>query len=203
MATNTQFNYHPLTTYSLDDGATNQVVVDIFKRIIFSKEYLDNSSYYQKYDLRQGDSPEDISFRFYGTPNLHWLVLMVNNIVDPRFEWPLTEEELYEQTKSKYGVAQNVYATNRAKNKKGYVVETFFILTEESTHEEPQRLLFETNDSESINQAVAYQDSTEIDQFESNFEVETERNEINRSIRILRPEIVKNILNSYSSLINQ
>ena len=196
------FSTFPRTGYTLDDYASQQVVVDIFKRVIFSKEYQENSSYYEKYEVFYGETPEEISYRFYGTTSYHWLVLMVNDITDPRFDWPLSERVLTDLVESKYGSKQNIFATNRAKNAKGYQVETFFVLTEESSHKEPQRLLYESNDPESINTAIAYDVSEDISYFESNFEVETEKNEINRTIKILKPEIVQEIISNYQGLIN-
>ena len=195
------FSDFPTIGYTLDDNSTQQVVVDIFRRVLFSKEYKDNSSYYEKYYILDGETPEELSFRFYGTTNLHWLILMVNNIIDPRFEWPLSEQNLVKHVEKKYGGKQNIFATNRAKNKKGYQVETFFILTEESTHKEPAKLLFENPDPEGIAIAVSYKDSNIIADFESNYEVEFQKNESYRQISILKPEVVQNIINNYKQLI--
>jgi hypothetical protein len=195
------FSDFPKISYTLDDYKTKQVVVDIFKRVILSKEYLENSLYFEEYEVNHGETPEEISFRFYGTSNLNWAILMFNNIIDPRFEWPVSEESLYKIVEEKYGGQQNIFTINRAKNAKGYLVETFFILTEESTHEEPVRLLFENPENEGINTPITYQDSAEIAQFESNFEVETEKNEKNRTIKILKPEIIQEIITNYKKLI--
>jgi len=200
MATNF-FSDFPTVAYTLDDYATQQVVVDIFRRVIFSKEYKDNSSYYEKYDVLDGETPEELSFRFYGTTGFHWLILMVNDIVDPRFEWPLSESNLVKNTESKYGGKQNIFATNRAKDKKGYTVETFFILAEEATHKEPIKLLFENNDPDGISTAVSYMDSEIIEDFESNYEVEFQKNENYRNILILKPEIVQDVMNRYKQIL--
>jgi len=201
MATNF-FSEYPKISYSLDDFESRQVVVDIFKRVVLSKEYLENSLYFEEYEVLHGETPEEVSYRFYGTTKLHWAVLMFNNIIDPRFEWPVSEESLYKIVEKKYGGPQNVFTTNRAKNSKGYVVETFFILTEDSTHEEPIRLLYENPLDEGINTPIAYQDSTEIADLESNYEIESEKNEKNRSIKILKPEIIQEVVSNYKKLIS-
>lgn len=195
------FSDFPKISYTVDDYETRQVVVDIFKRVVLSKEYLDNSLYFEEYDVLHGETPEEVSYRFYGTTNLNWAILMFNNIMDPRFEWPVSEETLYKITEKKYGAPQNIFTINRAKNAKGYIVETFFILTEESTHEEPVRLLFENPTEEGINTPIAYQDSLEIADFESNFEVESEKNEKNRTIKILKPAIIQEVISNYKKLI--
>ena len=127
MATNFFENF-PRIAYTLDDGETEQVVKDIFKRAILSKEFQNNNSYYETYEILGGETPEQLSFRFYGTPELHWLILLTNNIIDPRFEWPLSEDNLIKQTQDKYGSERDIFTVNRAINAKGYQVETFFIL---------------------------------------------------------------------------
>ena len=127
---------------------------------------------------------------------------MVNNIIDPRFEWPMSEENLVKQVESKYGGENNIFTLNRAKDAKGYQVETFFILSEESTHKEPIRLLYEGLE-DSINTPVIYQQSETIADFESNYEVESQKNEKLRSIKIIKPEIVQDIVINYKQLISK
>ena len=195
------FSDFPTIAYTLDDYASQQVVVDIFRRVLFSKEYRNNNSYYEKYDVLDGETPEELSFRFYGTTSFHWLILMVNDIKDPRFEWPLSEQNLVNSTEKKYGGKQNIFATNRAKNAKGYQVETFFILTEESTHKEPVKLLLESAEPDGIATAISYRDSDIIADFESNYEVEFQKNESYRQIVVLKPEVVQDIINRYKQLI--
>ncbi len=196
------FSDFPKIAYSLDDNATQQVVVDILKRVIIQKEYQENTSYYEEYDIKHGETPEEVSFRFYGTTSLHWLILMVNNIIDPRFEWPISEENLIKQVESKYGGENNIFTLNRAKNAKGYQVETFFILSEESTHKDPVRIVYE-GISDNINTPVIYQESLTIANYESNYEVESQKNEKIRSIKIIKPEIVQDIVINFKQLISK
>lgn len=202
MATNL-FNDFPRISYTLDNYTSEQVVVDIFRRIILSKEYQDNSTYFEEYEVLHGETPEEVSYRFYGTQQLHWLILMLNNIVDPRFEWPVSQENLYKAVSDKYGGDQNIFTINSAKNLAGYQVETFFILTEDSKHDNPIRLLYENNDGDTINSPIAYEQSAEIADFVSNFEIEETKNESYRLIKILKQEFVQEILLSYKELLSQ
>jgi Base plate wedge protein 53 len=195
------FADYPQTSYTLDNNLTEQVVVDIFRRIVLSKEYRDNSVYFEEYEVLHGETPEQISYRFYGTQDLHWLILMVNDIIDPRFEWPVSEENLYKSVSDKYGGDKNVFTINSARNKAGQQVETYFILTEESTYKNPSRLLFESNDTNSINTPIAFNISPEISDYVSNFEVEETKNESYRLIKVLKQQYVQDILNSYKSIL--
>lgn len=202
MATNFFENF-PKIAYTLDNGVTEQVVKDIFKRAILSKEFQNNNSYFETYEVLGGETPENLSFRFYGTPELHWLILLTNNIIDPRFEWPLSEDNLIKQTQDKYGSERDVFTVNRAINAKGYQVETFFILVEDSSHKNPKRLLIETPNDLGINTAIAYKESEIGTDFQSNYEVEELKNESYRLIKILKAEIVEKVLTDYNALINQ
>jgi hypothetical protein len=202
MATNFFENF-PSIAYTLDDGATEQVVKDIFKRAILSKEFQNNNSYFETYEVLGGETPEQLSFRFYGTSELHWLILLTNNIVDPRFEWPLSQDNLVKQTQSKYGTEKDIFTTNRAVNTKGYQVESFFILLEDSTHKNPKRLLIESPNDQGINTPIAYKESEIGTDFQSNYEVEELKNESYRLIKILKVEIVERVLTDYNALINQ
>lgn len=202
MATNLFVDF-PRISYTLDDYESEQVVVDIFKRVVLSKEFKENTSYYFEYEVLHGETPEELSYRFYGTQNLHWLILMVNDVIDPRFNWPVSEENLFKIVSDRYGADKNVFTINRALNAKGYQVETFFILAEESTHKEPIRLLFEDNDPDSINTPIAYQNSNTIVQFESNFEIEQNKNESYRMVRIMKPDFVQDVLTNFKTIITQ
>ena len=193
MATNL-FDSFPRIAYTLDDGESEQVVVDIFKRIILSKEFQENSSFFETYEVLHGETPEELSYRFYGTQSLYWLILMTNDIIDPRFEWPLSEENLLKVVEDKYGGENNIFAINRAVNSKGYQIETFFVLSEESTHKNPVRISVELD---GINYPFAYDEAPDLAAYESNYEVEQTNNEINRTIKVLKPEIVQDILSSY------
>ena len=202
MATNFFENF-PRIAYTLDSGETEQVVKDIFKRAILSKEFQNNNSYFETYEVLGGETPEQLSFRFYGTSELHWLILLTNNIVDPRFEWPLSQDNLVKQTQAKYGTEKDIFTTNRAVNAKGYQVESFFILLEDSTHKNPKRLLVESPNDQGINTPIAYKESEIGTDFQSNYEVEELKNESYRLIKILKVEIVERVLTDYNALINQ
>jgi hypothetical protein len=202
MATNL-FESFPRINYTLDDGETNQVVVDIFKRVILSKEFQENNSYFEKYEVLDGETPENVSFRFYGTQDLYWLVLLTNNIVDPRYEWPLSEQNLIKFVESKYGTSKDIFTTNRAINPKGYQIETFFILLEDSTHKKPTRLLVEDDLNTGINTPLAYRESETTTDFQSNYEVEQNKNESRRVIKVLKSNIVQDVVANYLSSISQ
>lgn len=201
MATNL-FELFPKISYTLDDDETNQVVTDIFKRVILSKEFQENNSYFEIYDILDGETPEQVSYRFYGTQDLYWLVLMTNNIIDPRFEWPVSEAELIKRVESKYGGFNDIFTINKAVNPEGYQVETYFVLLENSTHKKPKRLIIEGLGEDNINTPLAYRETSVGTEFQSNFEVEQLKNETYRRIKILKSNVVQDVLSNFYKIAN-
>lgn len=97
------FQNFPLTYYSLYDDLSNvRVVTNITARVKLSDEVKNNLSLFDEYDIKDGDTPEIIADRFYNDPQLHWVILHVNEILDARFDWPLTTDNLKKYCEGKY-----------------------------------------------------------------------------------------------------
>ena len=103
------FTKFPTTFYSLDDRKSIQVITNIFLRIRFDELAKNNLSYYDFYDIKDSDTPEIIAYNFYGDPNLHWVILLMNEILDPRYDFPLDPPRLNEYVSSLY---YNINATH-------------------------------------------------------------------------------------------
>lgn len=96
------FQNFPYTYYSLDDVATTQIVTNISLRVRLSDELKNNFSLFDKYDIKDGETPEILADKFYSNPQLHWIILHTNDILDPRFDWPLTTNNLVLFAQGKY-----------------------------------------------------------------------------------------------------
>lgn len=89
------FKYFPTTEFN------NQVVKDIIRRVVFNQ-----SSQTEAFDyviLKDGETPEMISFKYYGASNYHWMIMLVNNVIHPFYDWLMSEEELNLFVTDKYG----------------------------------------------------------------------------------------------------
>lgn len=102
------FEKFPYTLYSLDDGKSAQVIQNILIRNKIIDSVKNNFSVIDEYDIKDGDTPEILAHRFYGDPNLHWLILQMNEILDPRFDWPLDTPRLRDHLNSKYSDINNI-----------------------------------------------------------------------------------------------
>jgi hypothetical protein len=103
------FRYYPRTIYAQDiEQDSIDVVTNLVTRFSFEKKFKENSSVFQKYDIRDGDTPESIAYKLYGSAEKHWIVLAMNDIIDPQYDWPLDQITLSNFVDSKYTANANV-----------------------------------------------------------------------------------------------
>lgn len=100
------FKNTPLTLYSLDNGQSVQLVTSIFYRAVIDDKVKNNYSLYDEYDVIDGETPEILADKFYNNPQLHWVILMFNDIIDPRYDWVLSTNNLNLFVASKYANPQ-------------------------------------------------------------------------------------------------
>jgi hypothetical protein len=115
------FENFPLISYSLDNGVTSFVMTDFFRRVKADANSILGSSAYYEYQLADGDTPEILAHKLYGDPNLHWIILITNETIDPRFDWAQTEISLTNYIRDKYGAAK-VNAAHHYENSSGDTV---------------------------------------------------------------------------------
>ena len=89
--------------YTLDNYKSAQLVTNFLLRARIQDRVKDQYGVYDEYDIQDGDTPEIIADKVYGNPELHWLVLLFNDIIDPHFDWPLTVDSLDRFITGKYG----------------------------------------------------------------------------------------------------
>lgn len=96
-------------------------IKDVTVRFSFVKNLTNNISAFEPYRIKDGDRIEDIAFKLYGSSELHWIIILTNNIVDPFYDLPLSELELTEYIASKYG-SPNVNLTHHYEDVNGRIV---------------------------------------------------------------------------------
>lgn len=112
------FENFPLIRYSLEGGNTSFVITDFFRRVKADAQSILGATALDEYDIREGETPEIVAHKLYDDANLHWVILIMNEIIDPRFDWPLTQTALNTFIKEKYGLA-NIGAVHHYVNADG------------------------------------------------------------------------------------
>lgn len=95
------FKFLPNIAYPTPEGKT-LLTKDIFIRTGFKSPLINNLSL-DAYYVNDGETPEILADKIYGNPNYHWIILLVNNIVNPYEEWPRTNAALIDHINTKYG----------------------------------------------------------------------------------------------------
>ena len=55
------------------------------------------------YIVKDGERPDTVAYNYYGSSNYVWLVFLSNNLVDPYYDWPMTQRQLDGHIIRKYG----------------------------------------------------------------------------------------------------
>ena len=97
------FDKFPQIVYSLDGGVSGFAVTDIFRRVKAETQRLLTAAAYDEYDIKDGETPEILAHKFYNNADLHWIILIANDIIDPRWDWPLSQAQLRAYITDKYG----------------------------------------------------------------------------------------------------
>lgn len=88
-------------TITLIDGKMYPVR-DIFAfQNVFTSLFLDKQ-YSTRYTVQSGDTPRSIAYFLYSSERYDWVIYCMNAIVNPYYEWPLSEDDFYEMMESKY-----------------------------------------------------------------------------------------------------
>jgi len=97
------FNRFPKIGYDIKGNKTYKLLPDILRRVKIRSAINSSSMLFDKYDVRNGERPEDIAFKWFGDAELHWVILMTNNITDRYYEWPMNQVQFAEFLTDKYG----------------------------------------------------------------------------------------------------
>jgi hypothetical protein len=95
------FRKFPKIDYQFsDDMVRNYTNLTIRPAVV--EEVLSDYSNLESYTVQDKDTPETLAFDRYGDVNLHWVIMLTNNILNIYEDWPLTESALEEHLIEKY-----------------------------------------------------------------------------------------------------
>lgn len=87
-----------------EDGSNKLVVVsDITRNVRFKKEFIERLNVYELYRMRDGETIEQVSEKLYGSPNYHWILMILNERYDYIEDFSLTTPALDAMIQRKYG----------------------------------------------------------------------------------------------------
>ena len=98
------FSYFPKTYYDAvqTSASSPQLITDFLRRVKVRDGIKNQAVMFDKHRVTTGETPEMISYRFYGTMDYYWVVLLMNNISDRFYGWPLSEQQFLDFLDAKY-----------------------------------------------------------------------------------------------------
>jgi hypothetical protein len=119
----TFFSSHPVGIAKI--GNEYKQVTDIFRRV-YSNVYAAVYSQLETVTIPDGYTIEQVSELYYKSPTFHWVIMVVNNIIDIREEWPRSQDDLVKYCIAKYGSYENIFDIHHYESEESIIVQSTF-----------------------------------------------------------------------------
>ena len=201
------FNLFPKLVYDTDGNRSGSydVATNVFVRIGILNTIKNNSSLYYPYLVQEGDTPEMIADKYYGDPEFHWVVLYMNDMVDPFYDWPMEYSNFVRFINNKYGstVTAQTQVHHYYKQVSRYdsssqtttiskmIIDATAYAALPVSQVNTYNLTNLTTVSETVTRGIVYC-----------WDYELERNEDKRSIKLLKKEYIDTVKNTLEQTLN-
>ena len=196
------FNKFPKLLYTKD--LNTSLVTNLLLRVDTIKDKLDNMALFYTYDIQEGDTPELIASKYYNDAELHWVVLMFNNIYDPFYDWPMHYQQFQSYIIEKYGDVATAMATHHHYEKTISTIDSYSGETTKNTY---------TIDLNSYNAAVVGTITrtfpngqtvtvTTTKRNVDSYMYEDELNESKRTIKLIKSDLIPDIKKQFDYLMS-
>lgn len=81
-------------------------VKNLLVRIKLLDQASNNRTIYHPFTVIDGETAHKIAYDYYGSADYVWVIWLINNIIDPYYDWPLSTVQFENHVKSKYGSLQ-------------------------------------------------------------------------------------------------
>ena len=177
------FDSFPKILYDSKGNGEVKIVTNLLKRVAIRAKVKNNSVFYDTYTVQNGDTPESIADKLYDDPELHWVVLLVNDITDRYHQWPMYEQQF------------NTYVTEKYDNPDGihhYEISQSSGDTKTKIEVYANEALY-SGDTDFYNSAIAI----------TNREYEESEQDKKRQIRLLDPTFVDQFVEEFKLLMKE
>ena len=96
------FENFPLTIYDSVGDGNYKLVTNLLKRVTIRSQIKSNTALYDTYDVKEGETPEMIADKLYDDPELHWIILLLDDVTDRYHQWPMNNNQFLAYLKDKY-----------------------------------------------------------------------------------------------------
>ena len=107
------FTYYPKIAYKIDDyNYLRAIDINVVSKV---KDYITQyrSIGYTPYVVDDGESPDYISYKFYGNPGYDWIIMLTNNVHSIYDDWPRNSDTFKQYIIDNYGSLQAAMSTTK------------------------------------------------------------------------------------------
>ena len=97
-----------LPSFANDRNSSSDFVrsKNLFKRAKIRDDFFSTATVFDLYSIIGDDRPDNVAQKLYGDSDLDWVVLLSNNIINVRDEWPMSQYDLERYLDNKYSQEQ-------------------------------------------------------------------------------------------------
>jgi|TARA_E500000305_G_C4019151_1_gene237584 hypothetical protein len=165
------------------------IVKNLFRRCKLREDLQNVFTIFDKYEIEDGKRPDNVAEELYGNAELDWVVLICAGIVNIRDEWPLSNRDLYEYASNLYNTQLNEvhhYESLEIKDSQNKIIMPAGKAVNEN---------FAVNYFDSYTNTYKTNPKSQSRIGISNYEYEVKKNELKKSIYILRSRYLQQFLN--------
>ena len=125
------------------------IIKNFFKRAKIREDIIDVVTAFEYYQITENETPSQVAERVYGEPELDWVVLTTNNIINVQDGWPINSNSFNNYLIDKYGSEENLleihhYETIELKDSSGRVVLPEGLMVDQAFFDAPEFRSFDT-----------------------------------------------------------
>lgn len=198
------FSYFPKTLYRpTDENVDLDVVTNIVSRFVIEDSIKENSYAYYFYDVSEEDTPEILAAKLYNDPEKHWIILAMNDIIDPQYDWPLSEKQLSNFIDKKYTSNANTLISQTGLQWSKENIHSYYYVVEKTHQDNITIDKYEVDANTYANTTISTSTLTLSDgnqvtkrilkETKTYFDYEKDVNESKRQIKILKSSFVNEV----------
>lgn len=191
---NLPYIIYPTQQNKKNSGNDYTKIRNFFKRAFIPESILKIYAAFEDYQIIGDERPDNVSQKYYGSPDYDWLIFIANNIQNARTEWPMSQSDLNKFLFSKYTEQElseiHHYETTEVKNSIGHtILEAGIKVSSDYTFQY----------TETSGGIIQLRTLTPV-QAISNYEYELRLNDDKRNLVLIRPEFVRLVENEISKI---
>tara|TARA_R110000764_G_scaffold220078_1_gene308268 strand:- start:1123 stop:1740 length:618 start_codon:yes stop_codon:yes gene_type:complete len=105
------FSYFPTTPHDITNENRTVKLTNILRRFKVDSSLKDRALVFYEYQIQEGDRPDTIAEKYYGSANYSWLVMHFNDINDVLRDFPLFGDNFQNFVAGKYGSVATAQST--------------------------------------------------------------------------------------------